>query len=80
MPCPQEVNITTIFNALIRYEVFGQKEFAKLIYKNIGNVEEFWPAGKTVEACIECGECEPKCPQKIEIIKQLKKAHEILSK
>ena len=78
-PCPEEVNISSIFSALIRYEVFGQKEFAKLVYKNIGNTEEFWPAGKRADACIECGECEPKCPQKIEIIEQLKKAHEILS-
>ncbi|MCE7746147.1 MAG: aldo/keto reductase, partial [Candidatus Heimdallarchaeota archaeon] len=38
-----------------------------------------WPPGKRSDACIECGECEPKCPQKIPIIDQLKKAHEILT-
>lgn len=78
-PCPEEVNISVIFSTLIRYEVFGQKEFAKLTYKNLGNTEDFWPAGKRADACIECGECELKCPQKIQIIEQLKKAHEILS-
>jgi hypothetical protein len=36
-------------------------------------------SGKQADSCIECGECEPKCPQKIPIIEQLKKAHEILS-
>ena len=25
--------------------------------------------------CIECGECEPKCPQKISIIEDLKKVN-----
>ena len=79
MPCPQEVNIASIFSSLIRHDVFGQKEFAKTVYQNIGNIEEFFPAGKRADACIECGGCELKCPQKIPIIHQLKKAHNILS-
>ena len=32
-----------------------------------GTVVEAW-----AEACIECGECEPKCPQNIPIREQLK--------
>jgi predicted aldo/keto reductase-like oxidoreductase len=31
------------------------------------------------DKCVECGECEEKCPQSIEITKWLKKAHELLS-
>ena len=30
------------------------------------------------DACIECGECEAKCPQHIPIIAQLIEAHEAL--
>jgi len=30
------------------------------------------------DACIECGECEEKCPQHIPIIEQLKETHEAL--
>ncbi|NHJ05083.1 MAG: aldo/keto reductase [Candidatus Heimdallarchaeota archaeon] len=76
-PCPNEVAISFIFRSLILAQVYGDMERGKLYYSKIG--EEDWPPGKRADACIECGECEPKCPQKIEIIDQLKKAHEILS-
>jgi predicted aldo/keto reductase-like oxidoreductase len=29
-------------------------------------------------ACVECGDCEKLCPQNIEIIEWLEKAHELL--
>ncbi len=76
-PCPNEVAISFIFRALIYHDVYGDRERAKLYYSKIG--EPDWPPGKNAEACIECGECEPKCPQKIPIIDQLKKSHEILT-
>jgi len=38
-----------------------------------------WMSGKQVDACIECGECEEKCPQNIQIKDQLKEAHRALS-
>jgi len=76
-PCPQEVAISFIFRSLILGQVYGDMKTAKLYYSKIG--EKDWPPGKQANACIECGECEPKCPQKIQIIDQLKKAHEVLS-
>ena len=75
MPCPNEVNIKLIFNLLIRYQVYGQKD-AKIQYSKIGNHP--WFTGKNASFCIECGECLDKCPQSIEIIDQLKEAHQIL--
>ncbi len=77
MPCEQEVNIAFIFQALINYQVYGQEDEAKRRYSIIG--KEDWASGKNAEACTECGECLEKCPQKIPIIDQLKKAHEILT-
>ncbi|NHJ85355.1 MAG: aldo/keto reductase [Asgard group archaeon] len=76
-PCKQNVNISFIFRALITYQVYGQKDRAKLAYSRIG--KEDWSPGENAEACIECAECLEKCPQKIDIIEQLKIAHDILT-
>jgi predicted aldo/keto reductase-like oxidoreductase len=75
-PCPNEVNISFIFNALQRYQIYGVRGQAKYLYSIIGNVP--WAPGKNATECVECGECLEKCPQSIQIIEQLKKAHEIL--
>ena len=76
-PCPNEVNISQIFTELQRYQIFGDREKAKSFYSMIGKVP--WLVGKDATACVECGECLEKCPQNIEIIDQLKIAHELLS-
>jgi predicted aldo/keto reductase-like oxidoreductase len=76
-PCPNEVNIPFIFEALQRYQIYGFREGAKHSYAMIGKTP--WTPGKDASACVECGECLEKCPQGIEIIDQLKKAHEALS-
>ncbi|NHJ13511.1 MAG: aldo/keto reductase [Candidatus Thorarchaeota archaeon] len=76
-PCPNEVNISFIFETLQRYQIYGLREQAIHNYSLIGEVP--WAKGKDASACVECGECLEKCPQGIEIIEQLKKAHEVLS-
>ncbi|NHJ84666.1 MAG: aldo/keto reductase [Asgard group archaeon] len=76
MPCEQEVNITRILKELIHWQVYGW-DMAKRYYNSIGKVP-FAP-GKNATACIECGECEDKCPQGIPIIEKLKEAHELLA-
>jgi predicted aldo/keto reductase-like oxidoreductase len=76
-PCPNEVNISFIFAQLQRHQIYGDVEKAKRFYSLIGKMP--WIPGENAEACVECGECLEKCPQNIEIIDQLKKAHEILS-
>jgi len=76
MPCEQEVNITQILKQLIHWQVYGW-DMAKRYYNMIGNVPMF--PGKNATGCIECGDCEEKCPQGIPIIESLKEAHETLA-
>jgi len=75
MPCPQEVNIPYIFQMMNYFKVYGIKDFAKNNYSEIGTG---WIKGKKAGACNECGECEKKCPQNIEIRKQLKECRAAL--
>jgi hypothetical protein len=69
MPCPHEVNIPVCFEALINHKVYGFTEHAMRQYRAIGDK---WLKGKRADACVQCGECEAKCPQKIPIRKKLK--------
>jgi hypothetical protein len=74
MPCPNGVNISRVFEYMNWMRVYGfGAESAKEHYS--------WMMGRGKDAskCIECGECEPKCPQKIPIIAQLKESHKALS-
>lgn len=66
MPCPVGVNIPENFWALNHDSQFNDRGKA-----------EYWINGWLNEearasSCIECGKCEPKCPQNIEIMKFLK--------
>lgn len=74
MPCPQEVNIPHIFQKYNEARVYGLWEAATDAYINWR-----WVSGKPADACVECGECETKCPQHIPIREQLKEAHEALT-
>lgn len=65
MPCPNGVNIPRNFEIMNLHQVYGLTEVAKERYQGL-------ESGSKAEDCVECGECEPKCPQKIPIIEQLK--------
>ena len=69
LPCPQEINIPKIFEAMNYHRVWGLTELARSIYRGID---------PNAEACVECGECEEKCPQDIPIIERLKESHAAL--
>ncbi len=80
MPCPNDVDIPRNFQLMNYFRVFGLKDYARREYKGLekrrkrdGTVIEAWAA-----ACVECGECEPKCPQKIPVREQLKETHAAL--
>lgn len=73
MPCPNDIDIPANFSAMNYYKVWGLRDHARDQYERLGKKKksddtiEAW-----AEACIECGECEPKCPQNIPIREQLK--------
>ena len=72
MPCPKGVAISRVlscYNDGMMFEYFDQPR-RSYMFVNRG--------GGAADNCTECGECEPKCPQNIDIINQLKVAHSAL--
>jgi hypothetical protein len=72
-PCPKEVAIEKIFTRYNRGRVYGLWDSARSAYASIGTSD--WDKGARADACVECGECEKKCPQHLPIMAQLKEAH-----
>jgi hypothetical protein len=77
MPCPNEVNIPENFKYMNYYRVYGIEQYAREAYARLGKPDS-WPKGLKADACIQCGECEPKCPQHIPIIEQLEEVAKTL--
>jgi predicted aldo/keto reductase-like oxidoreductase len=70
-PCPQGVKIPAILCRLARCRVYGSLAFERDGYAHMKE-------GRA-DACTECDECLEKCPQKLNIIEELKAAHKLLS-
>jgi predicted aldo/keto reductase-like oxidoreductase len=76
MPCHHGVDIPANFQLMNTYRLYGLLDHAQWEYR-----EEDLARNKAQAAyCQECGECEPKCPQKIPIIAQLKETDRALGK
>ena len=76
IPCAQAVAIPDIFAAMNYHRVWGLTAHARRLYQRLGPDNK---EGKMdASACVECGECEEKCPQNINIIEQLKGSHAVL--
>lgn len=72
MPCPNNVDIPGCFSAFNSYRVYGSLEAAKNSYNWISTDNGNDKKDNSARMCIECGLCMDKCPQKIDIINQLK--------
>lgn len=78
LPCEQGVAIPQIFAAMNMHRVWGLTEHARDMYARLGPDNE--QGLRQADACIECGQCEDKCPQKIQIMEQLRESHAALSR
>jgi len=74
IPCPAKVNIPICFELLNSSSMFHSVETTKKDY------ESFLVKGnEDASKCVECGACEEKCPQHINIIEKLKEVKEIFN-
>ncbi len=77
MPCPNGVDIPTIFRIYSQMVMYGDTRLAKMVYS--GGPFGIQPEQKPTN-CVECGKCAEACPQHIAIPEWLKKAHRELAK
>ncbi len=73
-PCPSQIDIAQIFGNYNIFNVYGLKEAGVNSYKNYVKNN----AGHTVQDCIDCGACEDRCPQHLNIRELLKMVDEKL--
>ena len=64
MPCPSSVNIPENFSALNYKRIYGLLDHARNSYR--------WLRGGQAAYCIACRKCMSKCPQGIDIVRQLR--------
>jgi hypothetical protein len=68
MPCPNGVNVPRILELYNSGYMYRDHKRPRFIYRTM-------PPDQQADKCIQCGECEDACPQNIEIIEWLEKAH-----
>ncbi len=84
MPCPNGVDIPGNFLLMNYARVYGMEAFAREQYARLLKGEGVWLQGVQVKGlaadrCIQCAQCESKCPQHLPIIDQLQETHARLS-
>ena len=77
LPCPSQIPIPEILRLRNISLGYGQLEFAKERYNLIGRAGHWWEE-KNGSFCLECNECIPKCPSKLNIPDLLKQTHNLL--
>ena len=85
MPCPYGIDIPTIFQhynkckneGMLPYGV-GDPEYRKHRREYLISLDRVVPRERQPIHCIQCGQCEPHCPQNIRIPRELRKIDEFI--
>ena len=77
LPCPENINIPEVLrlrNLAVAYDMTDYGKYRYGMFENAGH----WFPGMKGSRCTECGECLPKCPEKLDIPALLKDTHQRL--
>ncbi len=77
LPCPENINIPEVLrlrNLAVAYDMSDYGQYRYGMFENAGH----WFPGMKGNRCTECGECLPRCPEKLDIPALLRDTHERL--
>ncbi|MBT3923996.1 MAG: aldo/keto reductase [Nitrospina sp.] len=77
LPCPEEINIPEVLRFRNLLKAYKMVDYGRFRY-NMFEGEGHWFPGNFASKCTECGDCLPRCPEKLEIPKLLKSTHKEL--
>lgn len=78
LPCPENINIPEILrlrNLAVAYDMTDYGKYRYGMFENAGH----WFPGMKANRCTECGDCLPRCPEKLNIPALLIDTHERLN-
>ncbi len=78
LPCPEGINIPEALRLRNLAVALGMEAYGKYRYKMFGPADHWYP-GRPGDACTACGDCLPRCPEKLDIPRLLADAHRRLA-
>jgi predicted aldo/keto reductase-like oxidoreductase len=78
LPCPETINIPEVLRLRNLAIAYDMTNFAQYRYRMFENAAH-WFQGNKGSHCTECGDCLPRCPEKLNIPKLLQDTHQQLN-
>ncbi|MBW4443278.1 MAG: aldo/keto reductase [Plectolyngbya sp. WJT66-NPBG17] len=78
LPCPESIHIPEVLrlrNLATAYDMTSFGEYRYRMFENAGH----WFPGNKGNRCTDCGDCLPRCPEKLDIPKLLRETHDRLN-
>jgi hypothetical protein len=77
LPCPENINIPGVLNWWQMHKAFDMTDYAQGRYEKVGSGGA-WILGVKGDRCTKCGDCNPRCPEHLDIPQLLWRAHQEL--